>query len=64
MGSQAAEIRPRDALLVHETEMPEMCLPLRKSPCRTTPGLGCEVGRVRQLVLLDSLDLPQLRQTF
>ncbi|GKA32920.1 hypothetical protein Tco_0719287 [Tanacetum coccineum] len=34
----------RDALPVHETEMPEMCLPLRKRPCRTTPGPGCEVG--------------------
>ncbi|GJS82979.1 hypothetical protein Tco_0749520 [Tanacetum coccineum] len=34
----------RDALPVHETEMPEMCLPLRKRPCRTTPGPGYEVG--------------------
>ncbi|GKF47917.1 hypothetical protein Tco_0141168, partial [Tanacetum coccineum] len=44
MGSRAARIRQRDALPVHETEMPEMCLPLRKRPCRTTPGPGCEVG--------------------
>ncbi|GKB22341.1 hypothetical protein Tco_0856264 [Tanacetum coccineum] len=44
MGSRAAGIRQRDALPVHETEMPEMCLPLRKRPCRTTPGPGCEVG--------------------
>ncbi|GJT58904.1 reverse transcriptase domain-containing protein [Tanacetum coccineum] len=29
---------------VHETEMPEICLPLRKRPCRTTPGPGYEVG--------------------
>ncbi|GKG32003.1 hypothetical protein Tco_0426953, partial [Tanacetum coccineum] len=29
---------------VHETEMPEICLPLRKRPRRTTPGLGYEVG--------------------
>ncbi|GJX61923.1 hypothetical protein Tco_0294823 [Tanacetum coccineum] len=42
MGSRAAGIRQRDALPVHETEMPEMCLPLRKRPCRTTPGPGCE----------------------
>ncbi|GJY38317.1 hypothetical protein Tco_0424681, partial [Tanacetum coccineum] len=36
----------RDALPspVHETEMPEICLPLRKRPCRTTPGPGYEVG--------------------
>ncbi|GJS26285.1 hypothetical protein Tco_0486905 [Tanacetum coccineum] len=26
------------------TEMPEICLPLRKRPCRTTPGPGYEVG--------------------
>ncbi|GJR41423.1 hypothetical protein Tco_1217107 [Tanacetum coccineum] len=37
LGSRAAGIRQRDALPspVHETEMPEMCLPLRKRPCRT-----------------------------
>ncbi|GKE90963.1 hypothetical protein Tco_1572058, partial [Tanacetum coccineum] len=36
----------RDALPspVHETEMPEICLPLRKRPCRTTPGPGYEAG--------------------
>ncbi|GJT30498.1 hypothetical protein Tco_0910773 [Tanacetum coccineum] len=36
----------RDALPspVHETEMPEICLPLRKRPRRTTPGPGYEVG--------------------
>ncbi|GKA24163.1 putative reverse transcriptase domain-containing protein [Tanacetum coccineum] len=28
----------------HETEMPEICLPPRKRPCRTTPGPGYEVG--------------------
>ncbi|GKD41588.1 hypothetical protein Tco_1261795 [Tanacetum coccineum] len=39
-----ADPAARDALPVHETEMPEMCLPLRKRPCRTTPGPGCEVG--------------------
>ncbi|GKA83856.1 hypothetical protein Tco_0805451 [Tanacetum coccineum] len=46
LGSRAARIRQRDALPshVHETEMPEMCLPLRKRPCRTTPGPGYEVG--------------------
>ncbi|GJT45661.1 putative ribonuclease H-like domain-containing protein, partial [Tanacetum coccineum] len=46
LGSQAARIRQRDALPspVHETEMPEICLPLRKRPCRTTPSPGYEVG--------------------
>ncbi|GJS39262.1 hypothetical protein Tco_0564305 [Tanacetum coccineum] len=46
LGSRAAGIRRRDALPshVHETEMPEMCLPLRKRLCRTTPGPGYEVG--------------------
>ncbi|GKF13473.1 hypothetical protein Tco_0054935, partial [Tanacetum coccineum] len=46
LGSQAAGIRQRDALPspVHKTEMPEICLPLRKRPCRTTPGPGYEVG--------------------
>ncbi|GKF13219.1 hypothetical protein Tco_0054681, partial [Tanacetum coccineum] len=44
LGSRAARIRQRDALPVHETEIPEMWLPLRKRLCRTTPGPGCEVG--------------------
>ncbi|GJT11155.1 hypothetical protein Tco_0858197 [Tanacetum coccineum] len=46
LGSRAAGIRQRDALPspIHETEMPEICLPLRKRPCRTTPGPGYEVG--------------------
>ncbi|GJZ48128.1 hypothetical protein Tco_0601960 [Tanacetum coccineum] len=46
LGSRAAGIRQRDALPshVHETEMPDMCFPLRKRPCRTTPGPGYEVG--------------------
>ncbi|GKF66028.1 hypothetical protein Tco_0192545, partial [Tanacetum coccineum] len=46
LGSRAAGIRQRDALLVpiHETEIPEMWLPLRKRLCRTTPGPGYEVG--------------------
>ncbi|GJS70006.1 hypothetical protein Tco_0702847 [Tanacetum coccineum] len=46
LGSRAAGIRQRDALPspVYETEMPEMCLPLRKRPRRTTPGPGYEVG--------------------
>ncbi|GJY29724.1 hypothetical protein Tco_0405491, partial [Tanacetum coccineum] len=36
----------RDALPshVHDTEIPEMWLPLRKRLCRTTPGPGYEVG--------------------
>ncbi|GJV63575.1 hypothetical protein Tco_1474403 [Tanacetum coccineum] len=46
LGSRAAGIRQREALPspVHETEIPEICLPLRKRPRRTTPGPGCEVG--------------------
>ncbi|GKD72279.1 hypothetical protein Tco_1330561, partial [Tanacetum coccineum] len=46
LGSRAAGISQRDALPspVHETEMPEICLPLRKRLCRTTPGPGYEVG--------------------
>ncbi|GJX84024.1 hypothetical protein Tco_0333505 [Tanacetum coccineum] len=46
LGSRAAGIRQRDAppSHVHETEMPDMCFPLRKRPCRTTPGPGYEVG--------------------
>ncbi|GJZ70696.1 hypothetical protein Tco_0634547 [Tanacetum coccineum] len=44
MGSRAAGIRQRDALPspIHETEMPEICLPLHKRPYHTTPGLGYE----------------------
>ncbi|GKF40702.1 hypothetical protein Tco_0124044, partial [Tanacetum coccineum] len=37
-------MRLRDALPVHETEIPEMWLPLRKRLCRTTLGPRCEVG--------------------
>ncbi|GKC83762.1 hypothetical protein Tco_1139479 [Tanacetum coccineum] len=46
LGSRAAGIRQKDALPspVHETEMPEICLPLRKRPCRTTLGPGYEAG--------------------
>ncbi|GJX12643.1 hypothetical protein Tco_0204401 [Tanacetum coccineum] len=44
LGSRAAGIRQRDALPVHETEIPEMWLTLRKRLCRTTPGPRCEVG--------------------
>ncbi|GJT06881.1 hypothetical protein Tco_0841343 [Tanacetum coccineum] len=46
LGSRAARIRQRDPLPspIHETEMPEICLPLRKRLCRTTPGPGYEVG--------------------
>ncbi|GKA06483.1 hypothetical protein Tco_0685707 [Tanacetum coccineum] len=43
---EACGIRQRDALPspIHETEIPEMWLPLRKRLCRTTPGPGYEVG--------------------
>ncbi|GJS05143.1 hypothetical protein Tco_0321651 [Tanacetum coccineum] len=46
LGSRAAGIRQRNALPspIHETEMPKICLPLRKRPCHTTPGPGYEVG--------------------
>ncbi|GKC34127.1 hypothetical protein Tco_1046511 [Tanacetum coccineum] len=46
LGARAAGIRQRDALPspVHETEMLEIYLPLRKRPRRTTPGPGYEVG--------------------
>ncbi|GJR00787.1 hypothetical protein Tco_0523771 [Tanacetum coccineum] len=40
-GIRAAGMRQRDALPVHETEMPEMCLPLRNEACRIS-GPGCE----------------------
>ncbi|GJT66858.1 hypothetical protein Tco_1018338 [Tanacetum coccineum] len=45
-GSRSCWIRQRDALPfpVHETEMLEICLPLRKRPRHTTPGPGYEVG--------------------
>ncbi|GJX51953.1 hypothetical protein Tco_0280322 [Tanacetum coccineum] len=67
LGSRAAGIRQRDALPspVHETEMPEICLPLRKRPCRTTPGPGYEVGESSAAgLVLARIYLPQLRQTF
>ncbi|GJR58250.1 hypothetical protein Tco_1500412, partial [Tanacetum coccineum] len=46
LGSRAARIRQKDALPspVYETKMPEICLPLRKRPRRTTPGPRYEVG--------------------
>ncbi|GKE56895.1 hypothetical protein Tco_1496080, partial [Tanacetum coccineum] len=46
LGFRAAGIRQRDTppSPVHETEIPEICLPLRKRPCRTAPTLGYEVG--------------------
>ncbi|GJX06209.1 putative reverse transcriptase domain-containing protein [Tanacetum coccineum] len=55
LGSRAAGIRQRDALPVHETEIPEMWLPLRKRLCRTTSlypemqsgssAAGCYLGK-------------------
>ncbi|GJV22034.1 hypothetical protein Tco_1371054 [Tanacetum coccineum] len=46
LGSRAASIRQRDALPspIHETEIPEIYLPLRKRPCHTAPTPGYEVG--------------------
>ncbi|GJY39862.1 hypothetical protein Tco_0426226 [Tanacetum coccineum] len=44
---RAAGIRQRDTppSPVHETKIPEICLPLRKRPCRTTPTPRYEVGK-------------------
>ncbi|GKD13585.1 hypothetical protein Tco_1197992, partial [Tanacetum coccineum] len=41
-----ADPAARDALPspVHDTEIPEICLPLRKRPCHTAPTPGYEVG--------------------
>ncbi|GJY96397.1 hypothetical protein Tco_0513307 [Tanacetum coccineum] len=66
LGSRASGIRQRDALpsSIHETGIPEMWLPLRKRLCVLLLVLDARSERVRQLVLLGSLDLPQLRQTF
>ncbi|GKF74404.1 hypothetical protein Tco_0220736, partial [Tanacetum coccineum] len=46
LGFRAAGIRQRDTppSLVHETEIPEICLPLRKRACRTTPTPRYEAG--------------------
>ncbi|GKA63190.1 hypothetical protein Tco_0762796 [Tanacetum coccineum] len=45
LGFRAAGIRQRDTppSPVHETEIPEICLPLRKRPCRTAPTPRYEV---------------------
>ncbi|GKF67804.1 hypothetical protein Tco_0197483, partial [Tanacetum coccineum] len=45
LSEEVAERLQRDALPspIHETKMPEICLSLRKRPCRTTPGPGYEV---------------------
>ncbi|GKD05362.1 hypothetical protein Tco_1180336 [Tanacetum coccineum] len=40
LGSRAAGIRQRDALPVHETEMPEMCLPLQAPQTQWSRELG------------------------
>ncbi|GKA29891.1 hypothetical protein Tco_0716136 [Tanacetum coccineum] len=46
LGFRAVKIKQRDTppSHVHETEIPEICLPLRKRPCRTAPTPGYEVG--------------------
>ncbi|GJU30261.1 putative reverse transcriptase domain-containing protein [Tanacetum coccineum] len=45
LGFRATGIRQRDTLLspIHETEIPEICLPLRKRPCLTAPTPRYEV---------------------
>ncbi|GJT31427.1 putative reverse transcriptase domain-containing protein [Tanacetum coccineum] len=46
LGFRAARIRQRDTppSLVYETEILEICLPLRKRPCHTAPTPKYEVG--------------------
>ncbi|GJU39681.1 hypothetical protein Tco_1192638 [Tanacetum coccineum] len=46
LGFRAVGIRQRDIPLspIHETEIPEIYLPLRKRSCRTAPTPGYEVG--------------------
>ncbi|GKE84365.1 hypothetical protein Tco_1558107, partial [Tanacetum coccineum] len=46
LGSRAARIRQRDTLPypVHDTEIPEICLPLCKRLCHTAPTPGYKVG--------------------
>ncbi|GKA68770.1 hypothetical protein Tco_0768687 [Tanacetum coccineum] len=46
LGFRAVGIRQRDTppSPVYETEIPEICLPLRKRPCRTAPTPRYEVG--------------------
>ncbi|GJW68272.1 putative reverse transcriptase domain-containing protein [Tanacetum coccineum] len=46
LGSRVLGLTGENALPspIHETEIPEMWLPLRKRLCRTTPGPRCEVG--------------------
>ncbi|GJW48778.1 putative reverse transcriptase domain-containing protein [Tanacetum coccineum] len=67
LGSRAAGIRQRDALPVHETEIPEMWLPLRKRLCRTTPGPRCRgSGEVSAEALAETLKIvksPKARMT-
>ncbi|GJZ17342.1 hypothetical protein Tco_0553465 [Tanacetum coccineum] len=45
LGFRAVGIRQRDTppSPIHETEIPEICLPLRKRPCRTAPTPRYEV---------------------
>ncbi|GJT59208.1 hypothetical protein Tco_1002741 [Tanacetum coccineum] len=68
MGSRAdGGIQTEDALKpspVHETEMPEICLPLRKRPCRTTPGPGYEVRESSAAGAARQLDLTPAGQSF
>ncbi|GKB87585.1 hypothetical protein Tco_0959857 [Tanacetum coccineum] len=46
LGFRAVGTRQRDTppYPVHETKIPEICLPLCKKPCRTAPTPGYEVG--------------------
>ncbi|GKB06378.1 hypothetical protein Tco_0834611 [Tanacetum coccineum] len=66
LGSRAAGIRRRDALPspIHDTEIPEMWLPLRKRLCRTTPS-GYEVGvEFGSWTAPCGLELSTARQTY
>ncbi|GJY64605.1 retrovirus-related pol polyprotein from transposon TNT 1-94 [Tanacetum coccineum] len=67
LGFRAAGIRQRDTLPspVHETEIPEICLPLRKRPCLTAPTPRYEEDRslLRGRVNMLFKDRPYHRRT-
>ncbi|GJZ44658.1 putative reverse transcriptase domain-containing protein [Tanacetum coccineum] len=63
LGSRAAGIRQRDALPIHETEMPEMCLRLVRA-VSYTPGPGYECRESSAAGVLGQFGPTLLRQTF
>ncbi|GJR62804.1 putative reverse transcriptase domain-containing protein [Tanacetum coccineum] len=58
LGFRAAGIRQRDTTPspVHETKILEICLPLRKRPCRTAPTPRYEVGESSAAGFVDMVD--------